>query len=150
MRIVGFAWRNLYVGLAFLVTVACHAQVEPAGCLSYKPVVVVLRGILIRKTFPGPPNYRSIRNGDTGETYWFVQLDRLICVNQDRPEPDLNPAQKSVRRVQLVLEPSAYKKYKTLLGKRVVLTGTLFGAHSGHHHTPVLLTVSTLELPHWK
>jgi hypothetical protein len=131
-----------------LAPVICHAQIDPAGCLSYEPAQVTLHGILVRRTFPGPPNYESVRKGDSAETYWFVKLDMPICVSQDRSEPDLNPAQKDIRRVQLVIEPDAYKKYKTLLDKKVVVTGTLFGAHTGHHHTPVLLTVNTVQFAH--
>jgi hypothetical protein len=43
------------------------------------------------------------------------------------------------------LAPDAYAAYKELVGKRVVASGTLFGAITGHHHTPVLLTVRTLS-----
>jgi hypothetical protein len=69
-------------------------------------------------------------------------------VNQDASNPDLNPSQKNVRQVQLVLDQKDCDK--ALLGKRVVATGSLFGAHTGHHHTPVLLTVSNLEPPRRK
>jgi hypothetical protein len=78
------------------------------------------------------------------ETEWLLDLSRAVCVDEDKAEPDLNPAQKDVRRVQLVLDGTAYKTHKDLVGKQVVATGTLFGRHTGHHHTPVLLTVSTL------
>ncbi len=33
-------------------------------CLSYEPTEVRLTGTISRKTFPGPPNYQSIRKGD--------------------------------------------------------------------------------------
>jgi hypothetical protein len=66
-------------------------------------------------------------------------------VAEDEKEPDLNPAKKGVGRIQLVLSPDAYAAYKELVGKRVVVSGTLFGAITGHHHTPVLLTVLTLS-----
>ena len=128
----------------------CLAQLEPSGCRSYEPAVVALHGTLVRKTFAGPPNYEDIRKGDAAETYWLLNLDSPICVDEDKTDPDLNPAQKNIRRVQLVLDPKAYEQFKALLGKRVVATGSLFGAHTGHHHTPVLLTVTSLEQPHWK
>ena len=38
----------------------------------------------------------------------------------------------------------SYKEYIDLVGKQVTATGTLFGEHTGHHHTPVLLTVRQL------
>ncbi|MGE5055941.1 MAG: DUF4431 domain-containing protein [Acidobacteriota bacterium] len=30
------------------------------------------------------------------------------------------------------------------------MAGTLFAAHTGHHHTPVVLTITYLDLPRWK
>jgi hypothetical protein len=36
-------------------------------CLSYEPAVVTLSGTLVRKTFPGPPNYKSVKKGDKPE-----------------------------------------------------------------------------------
>jgi hypothetical protein len=67
-------------------------------------------------------------------------------VEQDSKDPDLNPAQGDVRRIQLVfLDAKAYQTDKELVGKKVIASGTLFGEHTGHHHTPVLLTVKTLK-----
>jgi hypothetical protein len=125
-------------------------QVEPPGCLSYEPAVVFIHGTLTRKTLPGPPNYEDIREGDAAETSWFLKLDRPICVNEDKSEPDLNPGQKNIRRVQLVFDAEACDTYKVLLGQPVVARGTLFGSHTGHHHTPVLLTVTHIERAHSK
>jgi hypothetical protein len=122
------------------------ASENSSGCLSYEPSVVELRGTIVRETFPGPPDYESIRGEDRPEVYWLVVLSHPVCVDQDKTDPDLNPAQKDVRRIQLVFHDAAiYKTQKALVGKSVVAKGTLFGAHTGHHHTPVLLTVSNLK-----
>ena len=126
------------------------SQLEPAGCRSYEPAVVALHGTLIRKTFPGPPNYSDIHKGDTPETYFLLNLDSPVCLNADKSTPALRPSQKNVRTVQLVLEEGMYERVKPLLGKKVVASGSLFAAHTGHHHTPVLLTVTNLEQAHWK
>ncbi|MGD0567804.1 MAG: DUF4431 domain-containing protein [Candidatus Sulfotelmatobacter sp.] len=136
--------------LLLLFPGVCVAQLELAGCRSYEPTIVDLHGTLIRETFAGPPNFTDIRKGDEAETYWLLKLDSPICVNQDQSNPDLNPGQKNVRRVQLVLDQTAYEQYKALLGKKVVATGSLFGASTGHHHTPVLLTVTHIDQPRWK
>jgi hypothetical protein len=120
-------------------------RVAAADCLSYEPAVTTLHGTLIRKTFPGPPNYEDIHQGDEAETYWIFSLDSPICVDQNKSEPDLNPAKKDVRQVELVLQPEMYRRYRALLTRRVVATGTLFGAHTSHHHTPVLLTVKSIK-----
>ena len=136
--------------LLLLLPTVCIAQLEPSGCRSYEPVAVALHGKLIRKTFAGPPNYTDIRKGDQAETFWLLNLDSPICVHEDASEPELNPSQKNVRSVQLVLDQGDYERLKALLGKRVVAAGSLFGAHTGHHHTAVLLTVTSLEQAHWK
>jgi hypothetical protein len=138
---------------AFLMTllpVLAAAQLEMAGCKAYERSLVSLSGTLVRQTVAGPPNYRDIRKGDDSETIWILKLESQICVDEDKGRPDLNPSQKNVRKVQLVLNNEYGERAKSLQGKRVVATGTLFGSHTGHHHTPVLLTVTFLDLPHWK
>ena len=116
-------------------------------CLSYDPALVTLSGTLARKTFPGPPNYESVKKGDKPETSWFLDLPSSICVSEDQAQPGLNPRQSGIREIQLVLTPEQYQRDKGMVGSKVVATGTLFGEHTAHHHTPVLLTVQTLENP---
>jgi len=129
-----------------LVGTDCYARAKShAECLSYEPSVVKLSGTLVRKTFPGPPNYESVTKGDKPEVYWMLNLLQPICVNQDNQEPDLNPAQTDVRVLQLVVNPVLYKTNGKLVDKRVAATGTLFSAITAHHHTPVLLTVTALD-----
>jgi hypothetical protein len=66
-------------------------------------------------------------------------------VEESKSEPDLDPGQDGLNSVQLVLQYGDYKKYDFLLGKRVIAKGTLFGAHTGHHRTSILLTVQSIE-----
>lgn len=106
---------------------------------------MTLGGALIRKTFPGPPNYQSVKKGDAPETSWFLDLTEEVCIDEDKAEPDLNPKQSGIHEIQLVLRPEQYQQHKRIMGKKVAATGTLFGEHTAHHHTPVLLTVRTLE-----
>src|SRR5271169_3126831 len=78
------------------VTASSKSQIPSqtsSGCLSYESSVVTLNGTIIRKTFPGPPNYESVRRGDKPEVYWLIVLSRPICVDKDELNPDLNPAQ---------------------------------------------------------
>jgi len=130
--------------LVFLPALAV-AQIEIAGCKAYEPAVVSLHGTLVRETLAGPPNYHDIH-----KTIWLLKLESPICVDEDKAQPDLNPSRKNVRNVQLVLNKEHDERANALRGKRVVATGTLFGAHTGHHNTSVLLTVTYLDLPHWK
>lgn len=81
-------------------------------CLSYEPTVVKLTGTIISKTYPGPPEYESIRHGDEPETYWLLSLCKPICVNEQEVEKDPDPAQTNVRKIQLVFSSArAYKTY---------------------------------------
>lgn len=133
IAVMNLIWTNLATG-----------QSTPR-CLSYEPTVVTLSGTLVRKTFPGPPNYESIRKGGRPETSWFLDLSESLCVNESATEPDLNPKQIGVREIQLVVKPDQYQQHKGLVGRKVLATGTLFGEHTGHHRTPVLLTLRTLD-----
>lgn len=132
-----------------LATGTVSAQVgQHSRCLQYEPAVIKLSGTLVRQTFPGPPGYESITQGDQAETFWLIKLSSPICVDQDKADPLINTAKRNARRVQLVVNEKMYKQYRNLVGRKVIATGTLFGEHTGHHHTPVLLTVSKLEAAH--
>jgi hypothetical protein len=127
----------LFLSLSF-ATVSAQDQ-NPAACLSYGPFEAELTGTVVRQTFTDAT--------DRPETYWVLELSRRICVNRDPKEPDLNHAQKDVRLIQLVfVDQKMFVTYKDLVGKKVIAKGTLFAGISAHHHTPVLLTVSTLRI----
>ena len=137
------------ISLAIPAVVLAVGVVVPSmagACLEYEPATISLKGKLVRRTFPGPPNYESVASGDASETYWLLELERPICVNgkpnQDTPEAD--PA-KDVREVQLMVAPEMYKTRRSLVGGLVVATGSLYHGISGHHHTEVLLDTKSLE-----
>lgn len=119
------------------------AYASAQGCLSYDVAGVQLTGTISRKTFPGPPNYESIRRGDEPETYWILHLARPICTTAD---PD-NDAEGNVNDIQLILTPKQYPLYKKFVGgrARVRVTGKLSHAITGHHHTQVLLEITGMS-----
>jgi len=121
-----------------------HAWAQSSqACLDYESAVR-LTGTIVRKTYPGPPEYESVRKGDAPERYWLLVLSEPVCTNEDRPNFD--PAYKNVRSLQLVFDSErAYKKYRALLGKHVIAIGMLFAGNNIHHKTPVLLIVGTLK-----
>lgn len=41
--------------------------------------------------------------------------------------------------MQLVLSQKEYDAFRPLLGKVVTVSGSLFAAHTGHHHAPLLM-----------
>ena len=121
------------------------SEPTPTACLQYEPKIVVLRGEIVRATFPGPPNYESIELGDARETYWLLRLQRPICV--EAASDYFDQAHAGVAELQLVFlnEPHPYETYRDLMGHVVEVNGELFGAQTGHHHTDVLLSVKGLH-----
>ncbi len=108
--------------------------------LQYEPAVIEISGKLLTRTYPGPPNYESVRSGDRPETCWILHLTEpadVVAADAD----DLNESEPGVREVQLAFLSD--KKYPSLLrpGRKVNITGRLFSAHTGHHHTKVLVEV---------
>lgn len=99
-----------------------------------------LTGRLVRRTFPGPPNFESVRRGDRPETYWLLRLDRPICVQADADRDVVRP----IREVQLLLGAEDFVRDRRLVGHRVIARGAFMDAISGHHHTDVLLEQVTL------
>lgn len=114
-------------------------------CLSYEPKEVRLIGTIIRKTFPGPPNYESIENGDEPETFWILRLKKPVCL-KGKPDDELNSeAEKNIKDFHMVLDNEMYARYKHLVSKDVIAEGTLFHAHTAHHRTKVLMTVISIK-----
>jgi len=112
-------------------------------CLNYEPASVHLAGVIKRKTFPGPPNYESVAKGDEPETYWVLHPSKPLCVNffSDWSQ------EKHVTAIQLIFNGAAreYARYRALVGKEVLIDGSLSHAETGHHHTPILLTVTAIK-----
>jgi hypothetical protein len=133
---------RIFALLAFLFIPLLHASGQE-GCLSYEPSTVKLTGKISRKTFPGPPNYESIRRGDEAETYWILHLASPVCTTASTD----NDAESGVRDIQLILAPKQYVLYrKFVIGRaRVEVTGKLLHAITGHHHTQVLLEVKGMS-----
>jgi hypothetical protein len=97
-----------------------------AECLRYG--VVHLTGKLVQQTYPGPPDYESVTQGDEARVIWILQLDRGVCVvGSDSSYPRAY----SERELQLVLGTDQYARtdqyapYRHLLGKRITVTGRL-------------------------
>jgi hypothetical protein len=144
--------RMSVLGPLLIVTVGAASHVSAqqpkrqVPCLRFEPDTVRIAGVLRRHTYPGRPGFETIPAGDGPETGFYLHLARPICVH---PRPGQDPGddptvepRDSVWRVQLVLDSAGYERLRPYLGRRVTLRGTLFSAHTGHHHAPVLLTVA--------
>ena len=101
--------------------------------------MVTLTGTITRHMEYGPPSYGEDPVHDAKEVYWYLELDHPICANgKDEGSPDMQ-GEKDVRKLQIVYL-NGYPKGHGWVGHRASITGTLFHAISGHHHTDVLIT----------
>jgi hypothetical protein len=73
----------------------------------------------------------------------LLLLDSPICVAQ---ADDINEAERDQLLVQLNAGPEKFGSEQQLSGKRVQARGTLYHAHTAHHHTPLILTVESLTI----
>lgn len=129
--------------LSSLVVSTIHA----GTCYPYEPKVVTLEGILVGETFPGSPNYESIKKGNKKESYFLLTFPEPICTVATEDDV-MSDSEDSVTKMQLMISSNSraiYNKLQSELGKTVKCTGTLYYHHTGHHHTPVLMTVKDCE-----
>ena len=138
-----------YVEAALLIAFFCSSvMAESLGdCLTYEKVTVQLTGRIVIRTFPGPPNYESIKEGDKPERPWFLRLSNPICMKADK-DNEFNLAEAKVSDIHLVLHPEQFRKLRTIMKKGpVTLSGTLFHSFNAHHHAPVLMRVTGIKGP---
>jgi len=131
-----------------ILSIACWLALGPLGsdaaarCLAYEPTRVTLEGTLTSRSLPGPPNYVSIARGDHPETIFLVTLDQPICVSAD-PSSRMN-ARSHAGITEVQLAPNSQRP-RRFVDKRVRVSGSLFGAQSRHHRTPVVLNVTGIR-----
>jgi hypothetical protein len=117
--------------LPLVVLTALGANYAQAKCLNYGRVT--MRGTLTRQVFRGPPDYESIAHGDTSEIYYVLKLRSPTCVSSDPTDKEDHPFIRDLNNVQLVLSGSdQYFLLGHMIGKKLTLSGGLFGALTGH------------------
>lgn len=133
--------------LATLAVVAfthLPAAASPVGstCLRYGPDTVAVSGTLARLTFPGRPNYESIKNGDEPETGFYLRTAPPICTigSPDSMMTDEGTL-RGVRLVQLLLDSAGYARLRPQLGRLVTVRGRLVVGGTAHYHAPLALEV---------
>lgn len=105
-----------------------------------------LTGKVWRETFPGPPNYESIQDGDVPQTYWILTTDEPHCGKAYSMESgDAYRIPGELTRFQLVLDGDQYADNQSLVFENATVAGSLFAGHTGHHKTPMLIDVESIE-----
>jgi Domain of unknown function (DUF4431) len=136
--------------LSLICMTLCIASAANAACIDLKQTnMLSFEGTLNYRIFAGPPNYQDVRKGDTPEPTYILKLAEPICVSGDE---FIDPGDK-FDQVQIFSEPSdkaaqaLSRDLRRLVGKRVVVEGTSpFGAHTGHHHAPLMLPITRISI----
>ena len=95
-------------------------------------------GVLVRKVFPGPPNYDSVEDGDYPEVGWILRLD-----DQSK---DILAARCSIDIKEIEIEAEKSLDLERHIDHKVICQGVLRDAESAHHHTPILLSSAAIVL----
>lgn len=126
--------------------VACSASSasDDGRWLPYEPTVVELRGILEIQMEFGPPNYGEDPATDARLEVPMLLLESPVSVRGDPYDQTDNATVTNMRKLQLIFLSGA-EDYRHLIGKSVAVAGTLSEAMTGHHFTPVVLTVKEIR-----
>lgn len=125
--------RTILLIIIFFLTIT----VNVFGCPSCDGDEIEVSGVVIKETFPGPPNYENIEDGDRPETCWFIVLENSMCF---APDGDYLDKEVVIKKIQLV-----QRSHKFIEGKKYRIKGITFPEHSGHHHSAVLLEVKSIK-----
>ena len=122
-----------------------------AACIDLKQTAgFSFEGTLSYGIFAGPPNYEDVRKGDAPEPTYILKLDAPICASGDE---HLNPEQRFDKIQVYPAKSGTVVRFlsgdlRRFVGKRVTVEGNSpFGAHTGHHHAPLLLPITKIAIP---
>lgn len=118
--------------------------------VSFEPAEPLLTGRLVRRIFPGPPNYESVAKGDQAERVLVLVLDHPIDVKSAEEPQD---EQRNVREIQVMVASTDDPKVNAALeklvisaaGRDVAVKAKLSVAMTGHQHTPVFGEILQLK-----
>jgi hypothetical protein len=134
--------------IGFIVVCASVLLASAAGsaahCLRYLPSKVSVTGTVFERTDWGPPNYREDPAHDRPEPHDYIRLDTPLCVFGVPGDAPDDITEKNVSIMELAWDSEEWP-IPNVVGRHVLLTGGLFHAISGHHHTRVLLMVSRVR-----
>jgi len=111
---------------------------EQPPCAVYDDETVRVSGVIELRRYPGLPGDGE-KGGGEQETVWILRLFQPICATGEIDEDEAG-----VRELQVAVSPELFHAIASVAGKPVTVTGSLFHAHGGHHHTAVLIWLTDL------
>ncbi len=107
----------------------------------YEPAEVKISGKITTEIFFGAPGFGENPETDKKEEQYLLVLDNPVNVISKN---ESNESKYKISKIQLLYNKEAVDMAK-YSGSTVLLTGTFFSAHTGHHHTEVLMNVTKVE-----
>ena len=105
---------------------------------------VTLYGSINKETFPGAPNYESVEMGDEAESVQILKANKEICVTGTYPDSEQSFKLTNLSKFHLVFD-TPYSIKDDAAAETFIVTGHIYSAVTGHHHTPAILEVSRVE-----
>ncbi len=129
----------IVAALALMISLAAAtppAVLAEAECLEIRDADARLgfAGRLGEGRFPSPAVFAP----PEGEHAFILRLDRPICVDDGGQFAD--PAER-FDRIHLWGSPPVMAALRQAQGQYVQLFGRAYGAHTGHHHAPLVMEV---------
>ena len=130
-----------------LILGACTQSALPSPevqCLDLKrSAKISVAGRLVSQLFAGPPNFESIAQGDAEERTLILELPSRICAT----DGEFIQPNEYFDRIQLSSsDPAILGVLNSAVGHEINVTGEGFGAHTGHHHAPLVMLVEEVSV----
>jgi len=126
--------------LLIAVAIVWSWQASAGTCMHYGEPDVTVTGKVHLHTFYGPPGYGETPRIDRRETQALLTLSSPLCVEAGGADDE--PEEHGQARITLV--PLHGENLKAYQAKSISVSGHLFHAISGHHHTPVLIEITSV------
>ncbi|MBF0476445.1 MAG: DUF4431 domain-containing protein [Deltaproteobacteria bacterium] len=130
LRIIGLSL-VLLTYICLTCSADAHGPGSPDACIKPNADPVTLSGKLIKR------NYKVANNKI--EKVYVLRLNDKICTNGD----EIGGPYNGVKEVQVVITDSSNERLSVYQNRRINITGTIFHQISAHHHTQVLLEVTS-------
>jgi hypothetical protein len=119
----------LTLSLVFLAPASAYA-----GCLQAEQAKTIIEGVVSERTF-------ADANDQPEQAFILTPLVATCLAGDENVD-----ASEQVGEIQIFSSnDQVAQNIKNLVGKDVFVQGTPFGAHTAHHHAPIVMDVSGIQ-----
>jgi hypothetical protein len=119
-----------------IIALAALASAAPAtDCLRANRAGETAHGRLVERMFTDA--------ADRPERAYIIELPAAICLSGDE---DAGPVEGARTLHIFASEENVARRIRRFVGKRVRVRGSAFGAITAHHHAPIVMDISAIDL----